>query len=75
MKRKTTNADLEDKRGILFKVGLAIALLIALLIVNYKQTKPHADTVTVKVTGLEIKNADDVDSALASTVRPPELSR
>ncbi|MBQ2097958.1 MAG: hypothetical protein IIT37_03760 [Bacteroidales bacterium] len=73
MKRKTSNADLEGKRSIFFQIGLAIALLIAVLVVNYKQTKPSADTITVKVTGLNVRSAADVDST--SVARPPEVSR
>ena len=73
MKRKTPGADLEGKRSIFFQLGLAIALLIAVLVVNYKQTKPNADTITVKVTGLNVRSAADIDST--SVVRPPEVSQ
>jgi hypothetical protein len=73
MKRKTPNADLEDKRSIFFQLRLAIELLIAVLVVNYKQTRPYTDTVTVKVTGLDVRSAADVDST--SVVHPPEMSR
>ena len=73
MNRKTSNANLEDKRSIFFQLGLAIALLIAVLLVNYKQTKPRADTITVKVTGLNVRSAADMDST--AVVRPPEVSR
>lgn len=71
--KKTTSADLEDKRGIFFQVGLVIALLIAVLAINYESPKPKAVEVTVKVTGLEIRNASDVDSS--KMIRPPEISR
>ena len=73
MTRKTPHADLEGKRGIFFQVGLATALLIAVLVVNYKQPKNCAEPVTVKVTGLTVKTAADIDSA--SVVKPPEVSR
>jgi hypothetical protein len=73
MTRKTPNADLEGKRSIFFQVGLAIALLIAFLVVNYKQPKNYVEPVTVKVTGLRISTAADIDSA--SVVQPPEVSR
>jgi len=73
MTRKTSHADLEGKRSIFFQLGLAIALLIAVLVVNYKQTKPTPDIITVKVTGLSVKNVSDIDST--TLVRPPELPR
>ncbi|MBR4325643.1 MAG: hypothetical protein IKP73_08980 [Bacteroidales bacterium] len=73
MTRKTPNADLEGKRSIFFQVGLAIALLIAFLVVNYKQPKNYVEPVTVKVTGLQVNTAAAMDSA--SVARPPEISR
>ncbi|MBQ1697249.1 MAG: hypothetical protein II075_05160 [Bacteroidales bacterium] len=73
MNRKTTGADLEGKRGIFFQVGLVIALLIAVLAINYESPKNNTDTVTVKVTGLQVRDAADIDSA--SIARPPEISR
>ncbi|MCR5454179.1 MAG: hypothetical protein K6F33_04235 [Bacteroidales bacterium] len=73
MTRKTPKADLESKRSIFFQVGLAIALLIAFLVVNYKQPKNRTEPVTVKVTGLEIRSAAYIDSV--SVVHPPDLSR
>ena len=73
MNRKTSKADLEGKRSIFFQLGLAIALLIAVLVVNYKQTKPRADIITVKVTGLSVRSAADIDST--TLVRPPEVAR
>lgn len=73
MKRKTSNADLEGKRSIFFQIGLAVALLIAVLVVNYRQDRPNADTITVKVTGLSVRSASDVDST--KLARPPEMPR
>lgn len=73
MNRKTPNADLEGKRIFFFQLGLAIALLIAVLLVNYKQPKPRACAITVKVTGLSVRSASDIDST--TLVRPPEVSR
>jgi hypothetical protein len=71
MTGKTSKADLEGKRSIFFQLGLAIALLIAVLVVNYKQPKSVIDTITVKVTGLSVRSASDVDST--TLARPPEL--
>lgn len=73
MNKKTPGADLEGKRGLFFQIGLAIALLIALLVINYQQPKKKIEPVTVTVTGLEIRSAAYMDSV--SAVKPPEVSR
>ena len=68
-KKKTPSADLESKRAIFFQFGLVIALLMAVLAVNFESHKPKMMEVTVKVTGLEVTP----DST--SVARPPEISR
>ncbi len=72
MQKKTEKADLEGKRAIFFQVGLIIALLIAVIAINYESHAPKTGTITVKATGIDVRTANG-DTVPA--VRPPEIAK
>jgi hypothetical protein len=52
--KKNPEADLEQKRGLFFQIGLIVSLLVALLAFNIEMPQTRTETVVVKVLGLEI---------------------
>ncbi|MBR6176763.1 MAG: hypothetical protein IKQ70_02625 [Bacteroidales bacterium] len=47
--KKTPNADLESKRGIMFLIGLLVALAMTYLIVNYETPTQTFEQVTIDI--------------------------
>lgn|GEM_PF-6954731 len=47
--KKTPNADLESKRGIMFLIGLLVALAMTYSVFNYETPSPTFEQVTVDI--------------------------
>ncbi|MBO4244171.1 MAG: hypothetical protein J6V76_00710 [Bacteroidales bacterium] len=47
--KKTPNADLESKRGIMFLIGLLVALAMTYSVFNYETPTPTFEQVTVDI--------------------------
>lgn len=45
--KKSPDADLESKRGIMFLIGLAVALGITFAVFNYETPKPTFEEVVI----------------------------
>lgn len=54
--KKNPEADLEQKRGLFFQIGLAVSLLVALLAFNIEMPTARTETIVVKVLGLEVRS-------------------
>lgn len=72
---KTSEADLESKRGLFFKIGLAVSLSAALIVINYETPRPRKVDTTTQISGLELTviNGQNADSLPAPPpARPME---
>lgn len=68
--KKTEKADLEKKRGIMFQIGLLLALILAFCALNIKTNNAETIQTKVDVTGLEI----ELISGEKKVAKPPELN-
>jgi len=69
--KKTPKADLENKKGIFFEVGLVIALVITLLAFEYKSY----DKVTLDLTSRQAENiTEEIIPITEQKVTPPPVA-
>ncbi len=73
-RKKTQEADLENKRGIFFQIGLTVALSAAFLVINYETPRPSMEDTTTQILGLEITKIGSYDTDTASRMAPPEAN-
>ncbi|MCQ2249808.1 MAG: hypothetical protein MJZ66_01725 [Bacteroidales bacterium] len=71
-RNKTPGADLENKRGLFFQIGLTVALAAALLVINYETPKPSMEDTTTPILGLEITRIGRYDADTSQRIAPPE---
>ncbi len=71
IRRKTPDADLENKRGLLFQIGISVALSVALLVINYETPKPAKVDTTTVISGLELNEISDRYGDSISAIPPP----
>ncbi len=69
--KKTDKADLEKKRGLLFQIGLVLALATVLWVLNMRTNNSQKIQTTGDVTGLEI----ELLSGEQKVAKPPEKKR
>jgi len=71
-RNKTPEADLENKRGLFFQIGLSLALAAAFLIINYRSPKPSTEDTTTQILGLEIRQIGNYNTDTTCRIAPPE---
>ncbi len=54
--KKSQQADLQNKRGMMFLTGLLIAFGLIYIVLNYETPKVESEETTVEIPGIEIIN-------------------